>query len=67
MPLLLGAVGLLVGEVVACLRLHFAGLPSWVGPSRSLAVAVLASVRVFVGSEWSVGRMHWALSVGQYS
>ena len=56
MPLLLGAVGLLVGEVVACLRLHFAGLPS--------AVAVLASVRVFVGSEWSVGRMHWALSVG---
>ena len=41
MPLLLGAVGLLVGEVVACLHLHFAGLPS--------VVAVLASVPVFVG------------------
>ena len=40
-PLLLGAVGLLVGEVVACPRLHFAGLPS--------AVAVLAFVPVFVG------------------
>ena len=58
--LLLGAVGLLVGEVVACLRLRFVGLPSWVGPSRSLAVTVL---RVFVGSEGSVGRVHWILSV----
>ena len=61
--LLLGAVGLLVGEVVACLCLRFVGLPSWVGPSRSLAVTVLASVRVFVGSEGSVGRVHWILSV----
>ena len=58
--LLLGAVGLLVGEVVACLCLRFVGLPSWVGPSRSLAVTVL---RVFVGSEGSVGRVHWILSV----